>query len=122
MLPLSPDDLHAHRCLALASPETTLNTWRFRGGRKREVRLQKPYRFNNGAALYRAALAGLGIARVATAIASEDFSEGRLVRLLPEHDSSEDAPLSVLYPSRQHVPVKLRVFIDFVAERVVSKK
>jgi len=119
--PLSPDDLAGHRCLALTSPETTLNAWRFlSGGKKKEVGLRKPYRFNDGAALYRAALGGLGIARVATVIASKDFHEGRLVRLLRDHDPAEDAPLSVLYPSRQHVPAKLRAFIDFVAERVSS--
>jgi len=118
--PESPEEIQNHRCLTLASPETTLNVWRFRsGGKTREVRLRKPpYRFNSGAALYHAALEGLGIARVATVIAAEDISDGGLTRLLPEHDLAEDAPLSVLYPSRQHVPVKLRVFIDFISERL----
>ncbi|MGI9381679.1 MAG: LysR family transcriptional regulator [Methyloligellaceae bacterium] len=118
-LPESPDELSRHKCLVLASADTTLNRWPFRGG-DHPIGMQVAGHFtaSTGAALYRAALAGLGIARVTTVVAAKDFREDRLVRVLPDFDAADEAPLCALYPSRRHVAAKLRVFLDFLTERL----
>ena len=49
-------------------------------------------------------------------IVEEALAEGRLVRILQDRERSP-LTLSVLYPSRQHVPAKTRLFIDHMVEQ-----
>ena len=59
---------------------------------------------------------GLGITLLPDFIVEEALANGRLVRIL---EGRERAPLTVfvLYPSRQHVPAKARLFIDYMVEQ-----
>ena len=65
---------------------------------------------NNGEVLAEAAAQGLGITLLPDFIVEAQLADGRLVKLLEEFAR---APLTlfVLYPSRQHVPAKARMFI-----------
>ena len=60
---------------------------------------------------------GLGITLLPDFIVEDALAEGGLVRVL---EGRERAPLilSVLYPSRRHVPVKARLFIDYVIDQL----
>jgi DNA-binding transcriptional LysR family regulator len=80
-------------------------------------RIKAPLCCNNGEVLAEAAMQGLGITLLPDFIVEDALSDGRLVRVL---DGRERAPLSlsVLYPSRRHVPVKTRSFIDYVVEQL----
>lgn len=63
------------------------------------------------------ALAGLGPALLSDWMIGDDLASGALIDLFPEHVvSTERAPSTAwaLYPSRSHVPAKVRVFIDFL--------
>ena len=42
------------------------------------------------------------------------LAEGRLVELFPDWPD-ERFPLYALYPSRHHVPAKVRMFLNFIA-------
>lgn len=57
-------------------------------------------------------LAGLGIAMLPAWLVEDDLRQGRLLRLLPDHDSP---PLDIFasYISRQYQTGKVRSFIDF---------
>jgi DNA-binding transcriptional LysR family regulator len=70
---------------------------------------------NNGDVLAQAAMQGLGITLLPDFIVEEGLADGRLVKLLEEH---ERAPLTLfaLYPSRQHVPAKTRSFLEYLLE------
>ncbi len=70
---------------------------------------------NNAAAIYRAAMAGHGIASVSILLALDDLAKGRLIRLLPHHPCRRD-PIYIDYPSRRHLPMRVRVVIDFIAD------
>jgi DNA-binding transcriptional LysR family regulator len=64
-------------------------------------------------------VAGWGIAQVLEAAVRPMLETGALVKLLPEW-GDERFPIYAVYPSRNYVPPKVRVFIDFVSS-VVSK-
>lgn len=64
---------------------------------------------------YAAALAGLGVAGLPSFVAADALLEGALVRLLPEW-SVFTAVLYAALPTRQHIPVRTRVFVDFLIE------
>ena len=70
--------------------------------------------------LAEAAVQGLGITLLPDFIVEESLKSGQLVKVL---ESYERAPLTLfaLYPSRQHVPAKTRVFIEYLLEQFAGK-
>jgi DNA-binding transcriptional LysR family regulator len=92
--------------------------WRLRGphGEERQVRAVGRLTVNNGDALLCAAEDGLGIALTPAFIAAGSLREGRIVEVLPD---CRPAPLGIwaIYPPGRYPQPKLRVFVDFLADR-----
>ena len=74
---------------------------------------------NEFGVLRQATLDGLGIALLETTAAGTDVKSGKLERVLPKYGISGGG-LYALFPSARHLPLKVRVFIDFLAERLTS--
>lgn len=72
------------------------------------------YRVNNSEALLCATMAGLGIARLPDFIANAPIQSGQLLPLLPNYLMPEKN-VYALFPERDPMPLKLRLFIDFLA-------
>jgi len=64
-----------------------------------------------------AALAGLGIAQLPESVVREDLQSGALARVLPEWKTPEGI-VHAVFPSRRGLLPAVRVFIDFLAERL----
>src|SRR5882672_6758186 len=60
---------------------------------------------------------GLGLAQMPLFHVEHDLAEGRLQRLLPEHPVPS-APVSVLYPRSRQLSPRVRVFIDWIVQRL----
>jgi DNA-binding transcriptional LysR family regulator len=54
------------------------------------------------------AIAGVGVARVPAIVCREAVADGRLVVLL----AGGAVPVHLLYPSRRHLPARVRVFME----------
>jgi DNA-binding transcriptional LysR family regulator len=111
--PNSPEDLLQHDCLHY-SVISEREEWSFGGSiREESILVKGSYCANNGDVLAEAAIQGLGITLLPDFIIDEALAEGRLVRILEDW---ERAPLtlSVLYPSRRHVPAKTRLLIEYL--------
>ena len=67
-----------------------------------------------------ACLAGFGVAQVIDLGLEHHFDAGALINLFPDW-SDERFPLYVYYPSRNHVPAKVRKFIDFIVASLGSQ-
>ncbi|MDC6169855.1 LysR family transcriptional regulator [Paucibacter sp. XJ19-41] len=65
--------------------------------------------------LYAAALAGQGITAIPSFVAAEALRDGRLRQVLPDWSAAR-LDFYAAYPSRQHLPMRTRVFIDFLLE------
>jgi len=74
---------------------------------------------NEFGVLRRAALDGLGIALLLEPLTREDFREKRLVPVLPAY-RLDGGGLFAVYPSAHHLSPKVRVFIDFLAEKLAG--
>lgn len=113
--PQSPEDLLHHDCLHY-NLISEREEWTF-GGDDGEQTLAVKGSFcsNNGDVLAQAAMQGLGIALLPNFIVEEGLADGRLVKVLEQH---ERAPLTLfaLYPSRQHVPAKTRSFLEYLLD------
>ncbi|GAA0795940.1 LysR family transcriptional regulator [Marinobacterium sediminicola] len=116
-MPLHPSELANHQCLRLNTSEA-FNQWRFRGG-DGEYRMDVKGGFitDNVEALHGYALLGGGIARLASFIVDQDLNEGRLVPLLQDYQTDRQQ-VHLVYAHRKHQPAKLKVFVEFVINRL----
>lgn len=94
-------------------------TWQLHGPDGVDARVEVLTRFSGNTlqALRKAALAGLGIALLPSAIARQDLASGALVPLLPGYRRPGHG-MHVLYPSRRHLPMAAAAVIDLVAQRL----
>ncbi|OQS10793.1 LysR family transcriptional regulator [Chromobacterium violaceum] len=117
-VPASLAELAGHDCVTTRIPgEWT--TWKLIGpdGREEAVQVGGRFRGDTAQAQRRAALAGLGIALLPPALARLDLEAGRLRPVLPQYRRPGPG-LSVLYPSRKHLPAAVSAFVDMVVERL----
>ena len=114
----SPGDLRECSCLAFALPGYR-SRWIFldREGRRSEVPIQGRFAMTSALALRESARAGLGPALLADWLIDADLASGALIDLFPEHRVTAtdfETAAWLLYPSRSYLPLKTRLFIDFL--------
>lgn len=117
--PREPSDLLDHDCLHY-NVISEREEWTFAGESGDEtVSIKGVFCSNNGDVLAEAAMQGRGITLLPDFIVDHALADGRLVRVL---QGRERAPLSlaVLFPSRQYVPAKTRLFVDYMVEQFGS--
>jgi DNA-binding transcriptional LysR family regulator len=110
--PQTLDDLKHHHCI----PAHNNESWRLVGP-------QGPINYrpdgmlitNSSEVIREAVLAGLGIALRSTWDVGAELKNGRLIQVLPAYEGSRHLSLSAVYPSRQFLPAKIRLFIDYLA-------
>jgi DNA-binding transcriptional LysR family regulator len=86
-----------------------------RNGQTLTLAVQGVLEANDGQVLRAAALAHLGILVQPRYIVHDDIVAGRLVPVLDEWDLPR-LTINLAYQSRQHLPAKVRCFIDFIVE------
>lgn len=120
--PETPADLAHHNCLRISTVEAW-NNWTF-GGSDGEgsdgkapgpVAIKGNFEANSADAIYHAALAGIGIARLSTYLVNDALAEGRLVRVLEDHDDATSDILAI-YSNRRNLSPGVRGFIDHFAD------
>ncbi len=115
--PRAVADLKGHECL-LYSYLAAGGVWRLCGpGGERRLRVTGRLRINNGDALLAAALGGFGVALLPCFICGQDLRAGRLIHVLPEWSGPADTAIAAVYPASRNLSPKVRVFVDFLAER-----
>ena len=86
-----------------------------RGDESITVPVRGSLAINHFIGMRRAALRGIGIARLPRYLVIDELRAGRLVELLPEWQLPV-TPVALVYPSREHLPQRSRAFRDFVIE------
>jgi DNA-binding transcriptional LysR family regulator len=113
--PAMPQDLARHACLHY-NVISEREEWRFSGpDGEQAVSMRGVFCSNNGDVLAEAAIQGLGITLLPDFIVAEALEAGRLVRILQDYERPP-LSLSVVYPSREHLPAATRRFVDFLVE------
>lgn len=118
----APEDLARRDCLRLTLPGYR-SLWSFRHGGEAvcQVPVHGRLAISSPAAVYRAALDGLGPALLPEWLMAEDLARGTLVDLLPGWEATAadfDTAAWILYPSRAYVPRKVRVLVDYLKSAV----
>ena len=105
-------DLSGHNCLAPAAQEV----WRLQGPEgPASVRVSGNVRTNSTEVVRESVLAGVGIGLRSTWDVGPELKSGKLKVVLPQYQESPRVAVYAVYPCRQYVPAKLRVFVDFLS-------
>jgi DNA-binding transcriptional LysR family regulator len=105
-----------HSLIDYRNPETGRTfQWEYHRGRK-VIRIATPGRLivSDIVNLHGICVAGWGIAQVLEVAVKPMLQTGALIELLPEW-GDERFPIYAIYPSRNYIPPKARVFLDFVS-------
>lgn len=114
-VPLTPEDLAGHECIRF-SLSGHAHEWTFlRNGQTVSQRITGRYQVASSLAVRDALRAGFGLSLIPRAYVAEDLASGRLVQLF-QGWTTPDVAVYALYPSRKHLPPKVRAFIEFAAE------
>lgn len=123
-VPQTPQDLTAHDGLlpAVSAVRRELTLYRYRPDTKADsintVTLPQPKAVLSTTQIdliHATALAGLGLAGLPSFVAEQALRDGRLQRVLPEWRGAT-LDLYVAMPTRKNIPLRTRVFIDFLVD------
>lgn len=113
--PISPIDLKKHNCLSI-STNVSFNHWSFTVGRqKRSISVNGNLITDNVDLLKDLALKGVGIIRLSEFMIGDDLRKGRLIPLLEQYNS-EIQQIHLVYPHRHQLPLKTKIFIEFLLD------
>ncbi|GGY88696.1 LysR family transcriptional regulator [Pseudoduganella plicata] len=114
--PATLAELARHRCIIHRQNDDAYGIWRFLHGEHSEVvKVHGALSSNDGDIVLGWALDGHGILIRSEWDLAKYLDSGRLRVVLPEF-TLPAADLFVYYPDRRNLPVRARVFIDFLAE------
>ncbi len=113
--PEVPGDLRLHSIIAFEGIGTT-NEWHFGRDGQTSVALTPRLSVNTAAAAIAAAERGLGITRVLSYQVQAALAEGRLARILTEHEP-DPVPATLLYQASQRSSANIRAFVSAARER-----
>lgn len=116
--PRTPEELKAHSVL-IYTPRATPGEWELRGPDNKKIKIQTQGRLhsNNGIALLQGGLKGLGLMVVPAFYIDNELKAGRLVMVMDDYTIMPEVSIHAVYPERRYLSPKVRVFVDFLAER-----
>ena len=119
-----PIDVEQRNCL-LFPLAGFRSRWIFkdRSGELSEVSVHGRTIISSAIALQQCAIAGMGLALLPHWLIDEDLQAGTLVNVFPNYDvTATDFSTAawLVYPSRAYVPLKVRVFIDFLKHSILG--
>ena len=120
--PNTPQDITQHNCL-LFPLAGFRSRWLFKGqnGTVETIPVTGNILIKNAIALKHCALSGMGLALLPHWLIDSELESGTLVKVLKEYRvtaTSFDTSAWLVYPSRAYIPLKVRLFIDFLQQHI----
>lgn len=116
--PELPQDLHQHNCIRFRLTTGAVYRWEFeKGGEKLEILVEGSIITNDFDLIIGAALDGVGVGYLVEDYVAPLIASGRLIPVL-EDWAPRFSGFHIYYPGRRQVTFPLRVFIDFLRQRL----
>jgi DNA-binding transcriptional LysR family regulator len=120
-VPATPRDLGGHSLVACTAVTPIPDRWTFHGpSGVSSVAVTPRLVVNTNAAAADAALDGLGLTCVLSYQAEPHIAAGLLQTVLVAYEPPP-SPIHIVHPEGRHLPAKVRLFIDYAAERLRRK-
>ena len=118
--PLTPADLVHHDCISI--DETGVpRSWAFmEGGQEIAAPIRSRLTVSTSEAAVEAAIVGSGVIRVMSYKMEAARRSGALVLVLEDFEK-DPLPVHILYAERKPMPLKLRVFLDWLTPRLKAR-
>lgn len=116
--PKDSKDLISHTLLGFSQP-AHLNTWPIDVAGKPFVNTAK-IKCSNGETVRQLALQGVGIACLSRFMVEQDLKHGQLIALFEDQIHLHEQHIHAVYYQQSYVSKRVRVFIDFLADRLSS--
>lgn len=117
--PNTPHDLKDHNCIYYSLFQAGVEWTFLKADKKLKVEPTGNFIVNNSDVICEMLLQGLGICQMPTFIVQRYLNTGQLVKVLTNYDLPDHSIFAV-YPERRHMPKKVKVFIDFIEEKLHS--
>lgn len=119
--PMHPSELARHQCLGYTNTGGHSIAWQFMvNGQFESFPVRSCLNANNGEVLAEAAAQGMGITCHPDFVADSFLASGRLVEILQDFPCPE-LGIYALLPSNRHVPHRVRVLMDTLAEQLMQQ-
>ncbi len=117
-----PKDLLNHRCLFYRNSTRSMNTWTFSSAAGEEtVTVSGPLAINDPSAMVTAALGHAGVLLIDKGLLGDTIDQGKLVPVMTGYKPIGGLPMYAIFPEKEFMPAKTRVFIDFLLEEMPAK-
>jgi DNA-binding transcriptional LysR family regulator len=118
-VPKTPDELAQHNCLDFSYARAVKSWPLSEKGVQRTIPPSGNVQVSDGDALRTLAISGVGLVRLASFIIRDDIAAKRLVPVLEEFNPGDIDELHAVYLGQGGLlPLRIRVFLDFLAERI----
>lgn len=112
-MPKTWQDLDHH---ALIAPHNQ-GPWKLDGNEGQIIyRPNSTLMTNSSEVVREAVISGMGIALRSTWDIGPEIDRGQLTRVLPAYSATRGLGIYAVYPSRNYLPAKVRIFIDYLSE------
>ncbi len=118
--PASFQDLFSHNTLTLGN----YVKWSFiniKTLEKENITVRSNFSSNSGEATVAASMAGLGICIKSFWDVQDDLENGNLIHILPDYVHAKKIDINILYPTKNFLPVRTRLLLDFLIEGIRNK-
>lgn len=121
--PTQPAELAEHQCLRFDYGGTPRD-WHFEvGDETLAISVKGQIQSNNADVLRQAAVAGQGVALLADWLVADDVQQGRLSRLLADHEvnpTAIDSSVSIVYLPINRESARIRAFVQFMKDILMT--
>jgi len=121
--PLQPEDLRGHSCIFLGETPADAR-WKFKqGSQSVTVGVAGRYAANHTGVRLDAVLQNIGIGSLPYFVARQALEQGLIVQVLPSWNfiASYHGGVWLLHTHSRYLPPKMRVFIDYLVERLAQE-
>jgi len=116
-LPRHVDELADHRCINLRNASGRVKDWQFKvDGNPLRHQPAAQHTYNDPDLILQAVLDGLGIAQLPAYQVRDLLGDRQLLTCLAQY-APDDEGHYICYLSRQHLPARIRVFVDYMIEQ-----
>ncbi|MBF0289315.1 MAG: LysR family transcriptional regulator [SAR324 cluster bacterium] len=114
-LPENIYDLKNHPCVVYSAEGVLVDHWQYYEGKKvQSIKVNPVFLTNDGNTLLESVKAGIGIGLLADFMLGDSIKKKELIMILPETSLVPYSPIYAMYSSREYLPPKLAVFLEYL--------
>ncbi len=123
--PANPEEVRNHNCLIFPRVGHN-NNWLFKDTKNKihDIQIHGQCLITNSESIRQCTILGMGLALLPDWLVYNDIQSGSLIRLFNQYSVTAtdfNSGIHLLYPSREYIPLKTRIFINYLLDHIKRK-